>query len=621
MCGIAGVVSDRPDAQSHVGSMLELLRHRGPDDEGIATSGRATLGVRRLSIIDVEHGHQPMSDESGEVLAVQNGEIYNFMELRDELAALGHTFRTRSDTEVLPHAYREWGPEFVSRLRGMFALAVWDDRSQTLLLARDRFGKKPLHVAMTRRGLFFASELRALLLDAEIRADLNDEALATYFVLGFIPAPLTAFSSIQKLRPGELMIAHGAEATFRRYWQPQFLPKLEIPFDEAVAHVRSLIEDAVKVRLISDVPVGAFLSGGLDSSTVVANMAMHAAAPVKTFSIGFRDTAHDESRYARLVAERFHTEHHELVVDAADADVLPMLVQHLGEPFADGSIVPTFHVARATRGFVTVALSGDGGDELFGGYDRYRAEIVADALDKTPLRPALGVVAGVARAIPVSAAVPRLLQRARRFGIELGASSDSRRKEWSAFFVGGLRSALIGERLKSCEPETIVDGDASLSGVERYIASDISRYLPDDLLVKVDIASMACSLEVRAPMLDHKLADFVLRLPVSYRVSAWGTKRLLRRAMRGIVPDEVLDRRRKMGFTAPIGTWLRGPLSGFVTDLFTRSRAADRGLIEAGAARLLVRQHIAGAVDRANDVWALVMLELWLREVVDRPPE
>ena len=627
MCGIAGCVSaDARERPEVVRRMLGAIRHRGPDDEGLDTRGECTLGVRRLAIIDLEHGHQPMFNETGDIVAVQNGELYNFEALRAELLAKGHTLTTRSDTEILPHAYEEWGIDLFARLRGMFAIAIWDGRTRTLVLGRDRFGKKPIHYAFAGDTFAFGSEIQALWQVPGLSREIDREAIDDYLTFGYVPSPRSAFAAIKKVPPGHTLVLRDGQASIQRYWRPAFTPKLALTFDEAVEQVRERIDDAVKVRLMSDVPIGAFLSGGLDSSTVVAHMARHSERPVKTFSIGFSDQSFDELPYARLVARRFGTDHHELVVDADQTDVLPMLVRHLGEPFADSSIVPTYHVARITREHVTVALNGDGGDELFGGYDRYKAAAIARLTTERLPASLVQALSRVAAAIPLASGLPRTLHRGRRFAIALGSTPEERHLKWTGYFTGELRERVVGAELRLLDRDRAyrkLAQAAELSGAsdpaEHYMASDILTYLPDDLLVKVDIASMACSLEARSPLLDHELAELVLRLPPQYKLSPRTSKVLLRRAMRGIVPDEILDRRRKMGFSAPVGAWLRGPLRGLFEEAMTNSRAVARGFVTAGAATALYEEHSSGRADRTTQLWSLLMLELWIRECVDVP--
>ena len=626
MCGIVGVVSADASLRSGpvVRHMLQALSHRGPDDEGVEMLEGASLGARRLSIIDLQGGHQPIGNEDGSVVAVQNGEIYNFVELRDQLKARGHRFRSRSDTEVLPHAWEEWGERLGEHLRGMFAIAVWDARAHSLFLVRDRFGKKPLVYASLPGLLVFASEIQALLRHPAVRRDVDEQAIADYLALGYVPAPRSGFASIHKLLPAHGMLLKEGTLSLRRYWTLHYEPKLRISQAEASEEFRRRVDEAVRARMVSDVPLGAFLSGGLDSSTVVAFMARHSGRPVKTFSIGFRERRFDETAYARAVAHAFGTEHHELVVDANDAGVLPMLVRHLGEPFADSSILPTYQVARITRPHVTVVLNGDGGDELLGGYDRYRGEIIAGRL-QGGLGVAARSVATLAASVRLPRALPPTLHKARRFAASIHLGSQQRYARWMGYFGGELHRRVAGERLARCElrlaDEHLVSAGevtGAASGAERYIAADVLFYLPNDLLVKMDIATMACSLEARSPLLDHELHEFVAQLPLSYKLSIGASKILLRRAMRGIVPDTILDRRLKMGFGAPVGDWLRGPLRGLFSDTALSPAAAARGFVNVNSVKQLFDEHATYRTDRSAQLWNVLMLELWFREVVEQ---
>lgn len=627
MCGIAGIISEDPRLRDDgiLRAMSGALRHRGPDEEGLGLSGPAALVARRLAIIDLAHGQQPMRNEAGDVLAIQNGEVYNYVELRRQLASLGHTFRTNSDTETLPHAYEEWGPGFVSRLHGMFAVAVWDARRERLILGRDRFGKKPLFYLSAPHLTVFASELQGLLAHPSVDRVPDPQSIDDYLTFGYVPAPRSAYVGIRKVEPAHTVVIERGQVSSERYWRLSYAPKLDVSIDDAAERVRELINGAVRRRLMSDVPLGAFLSGGLDSSTVVAFMARYSDRPVKTFSIGFADARFDELRYARIAARTFGTDHHEFVVDAANTDVLPMLVRHLGEPFADSSIVPTYHVARITREHVTVVLNGDGGDELFAGYDRYKAAALARAtVERIPDGMRRGVAA-LAQALPGRTFLPRPALRARRFLVALGLEPEERYLRWTGYFTGPLRELIAGDALRDRMDER-ADGplrDASaLTGAtepaECFMAADIGLGLPGDLLVKMDIATMACSLEARSPLLDHELAEYVARLPVGHKLSITRSKVLLRRAMRGVLPEEIL-RRGKMGFSAPVGEWLRGPLRDMFTDLVLAPDARSRRFVALAGARSLYEEHTSGRADRTPWLWNLLMLELWWRECVDGP--
>ncbi len=595
--------------------MLSRLAHRGPDEEGLRTSGGAVLGARRLAIIDLIHGNQPMANEDGSVIAVQNGEIYNFRDLRMELEASGHRFMTDNDTEIIPHAYEEFGDAFPQRLRGMFAIGLWDEPRRKLLLVRDRIGKKPLVYAEFRGGIAFASEIQALL-SLGLDRTVDEVAIAQYLSLGYVPPPRSGFANVRSLPPGTILaVEDGVLADPMRYWRLSYEPKLEMSDTEALERLRHEIDDAVKVRLMSDVPLGAFLSGGLDSSAVVAAMAAN-APKVSTFSIGFAEADFSELRYARLVAERFGTEHNEFIVEPSAMEVLPMLVRHLGNPFADSSIVPTYYVANVARQHVTVALNGDGGDELFAGYDRYRIARYLRVIDALPraFRSAGGMLTGL---IPLASWMPRMLRRARRVGAMLPLDDESRYLALVTHFAKS--DGAFGRRVEfRADPLALFKqalAEAQPRGsLERILAIDTRTYLPGDLLVKMDIATMASSLEGRSPLLDQKLIEFVTHLPPHMKLRGGESKFLLRRLMKGLLPDEVINRR-KMGFGVPVGRWMRGPMRSLVED--TLLAMPDRPVVDRDVVNHLTRTHLSGRVDHTARVWSLLMLELWFRHVVE----
>lgn len=623
MCGIAGCVSPDvdPSDEGLVAGMLTCLVHRGPDDQGLARFGVAVLGVRRLSVIDVAGGHQPIANEDGSVLAIQNGEIYNYRLLRDQLTGKGHHFRTRADTEVIPHAYEEWGPAFVERLRGMFALAVWDEPRRTLVLARDRLGKKPLVYAQSGQRLVFASELQALQ-RAVAHRRVDDDAISEYLAFGYVPAPRTGFAGVRKVRPGHLLIATDGRAEERRYWQLRYEPKLAVSRAEAVDRFRTLFDEAVRLRLESDVPIGVLLSGGMDSSAVVASAARQTSSRLKTFSVGFAEAGYDELPYARLVAERYGTDHHEFVVDIDAAAVLPELVRHFGEPFADSSAIPTYWVARTARKHVTVVLNGDGGDELFGGYLRYRGVALARYVDRVPGLATL--LAGTGEMLPKTLTRGRGLGRTLRFMRAASRDPLERYYRWVGYFTGERRAATLAQPLAGRSHADLIadaaDDARATDPVERMMAADLTGYLPGDLLVKMDIATMANSLEARSPFLDQEVVAFVTALPRSYKLSARRSKILLRDAMRGILPEETLTRP-KMGFGVPVGPWLRGPLRSLLEDALLASDAHIGPLVDREAVGRLVREHVSGMADHTSFLWCLLMLELWFRECVAARPD
>lgn len=623
MCGIAGIVSDTPaELSGAMREMRERLIHRGPDSAGEYLHPCAALGVRRLSIIDLVTGEMPQSNEDGTVWTVFNGEIYNFRELRDELASRGHRFKTASsDTEVIVHLYEELGERFVERIDGMFAIAVWDTRRQVLVLARDRLGKKPLLYSERAGRLTFASEHHALLAGLASRPEVDRSAIALYLRLGYVPAPLDAFTGVRKLPPGHVLVWQAGRSSVSRYWGLPAPGSLRIGETEAVEEVRRLLDQAVARRLVADVPVGAFLSGGVDSSGVVASMA-RLSSRVRTFSIGFEEAAYSELPHARRIAERYATEHHEFIVRPEGVSILPLLARHYGEPFADSSAVPTFHLSRLTREHVTVALNGDGGDELFAGYDRYFAMRLASFLDRIPRAVAGPLLSGAARLLPDSIVPTDRRRRARRFLLAAALPTRERYLRWLGLFDAGELRELAAPDLLAAGPRPatpfdtfVVDGRDPVASAQ---ALDLQLYLPDDLLAKVDIASMANSLEVRSPFLDRELVEFAVALPTALKLRGAERKYLLKKALADRVPAENMYRR-KQGFAAPVGAWFRGDLRAFTEDLLLSDRARARGYFRPERLERLVREHTSGTVDHQHKVWALLMLELWHRELVDVP--
>jgi asparagine synthase (glutamine-hydrolysing) len=634
VCGIVGKVGhdrDRPADPEAIAAMVDALRHRGPDDRGVWTEGPAGLGHARLSILDLsERAHEPMPNEDGSLWIVFNGEIYDFREHRRELAAKGHVFRSDCDAEVALHLYEEIGAETPARLRGMFAFAIWDARRRVLFAARDRLGKKPLYYRHDREGFAFASEPKALLRDpAAPPASADPAAIWSYLTLGYVPGEECAFAGMRKLPPAHSLVVAGGRVELARYWQPRHLPQRRMRLDAAAEEVRTALEDAVRVRLASDVPLGALLSGGLDSSLVVALMSRAGVRPLRTFSIGFDEPEYDELRWARLVAQRYETEHHELVVRPDATELLPRLARHFDEPFADSSALPTFLLAEMARREVTVALGGDGGDELFGGYDRYAAVALAAAMDRMP-RPAVDVALRMGTAMrgaPAGRGPSGPRSRATRLGRFLAALRLEPRRRYAAWV------ALSDEARKRelCEP-SFAEAAGARDPIERLIAVydrsdaptfveatqhvDLETYLPDDLLVKVDRASMAHGLEVRSPLLDHRVVELALRLPAEVKLRGRVGKRVLKRLARGVVPDAIVHRR-KAGFGVPIDRWLRGELREMASDLLLSPRALGRGWCRPQAVRAMLDDHVAGRSLEHHRLWGLLMLELWYREFVD----
>jgi asparagine synthase (glutamine-hydrolysing) len=617
MCGIAGFTGPRSGGKDLLEAMAASLVHRGPDEDGFHTGPNVGLAIRRLSIIDVEHGKQPYRSESGAVTAVFNGEIYGFKALRRELEQAGHHFASAADGEVIVHAYEEFGLGFLERIDGMFAIAVWDEKKQTLVLARDRLGKKPLHVATHADGtISFASELQSLLQDPKVDAGVDAEAVALFLQFGYVPAPWSAFESVEKLPPATALVWSPAGVERRRYWSLAYEPKLQIGRREALEQLDKRMRSAVKARLMSDVPLGAFLSGGIDSSLVVAYMQeLAGGAPVKTFSIGFADSRYDERPHAARVAAALGTDHYDEVVGADDLlEVLPLLVCHYGEPYADSSMIPTYYLARMTSAHVTVALSGDGGDELLAGYERHAAARYASLFDRIPevLRRPL-IEAGLRRA-SAGAEQKALGHKVFRLLRSLSLQPADRYADWSAALTASEREGLVRLAAPGVTPGLAA---AASHPLDRALATDVSHYLPDDLLTKVDIATMACSLEARSPLLDASLVSWTARLPVGLKQRGTKGKRLLRELLARRLDTRLFDRP-KMGFAAPIGGWLRGDLRELLTDTLLDDTTARRGYLDRAAVEVLVRGHLSGAVDNSRALWTMLMLEMWHREVVDQ---
>jgi asparagine synthase (glutamine-hydrolysing) len=632
MCGIAGVLDlhGRAVEPALLHRLCKVLAHRGPDDEGYYVNGPVGLGQRRLAILDVAGGRQPMSNEDGTVWVTFNGEIYNFERLRRQLEAAGHRFATRSDTETIVHAYEQDGPECVTRLRGMFAFALWDQRARRLLVARDRIGKKPLFYAEADGQWLFASELQGLLQHPGVGREIDPTALDEYLTYGYVPAPKTIFTGIYKLPPAHYLTLDvggpgGVKLRTERYWRLEYGPKLNLSEAEAAEGLLETLREAVRLRMIADVPLGALLSGGIDSSLVVALMS-RLAGRVKTFSIGFEEQDFSELAYARRVAERCATEHHELIVRPDALDVLPTLVRHYGEPYADSSAIPTYYVAKLTREHVTVALNGDGGDECLAGYERYLGSALADRYQRLPVLARKLAIEPVRRLIPERTPRRSRLRQLKRFLEVAGDPADRRYLRWVTYFSADHKRTLYTPEFE--QRLAGHDGDQWLLDLwarsvrecadllDTVLSVDIQSYLPYDLLVKMDIASMANSLEARSPFLDHEVMEFCARLPARYKLRGLTMKYLLKTAGAGLLPSETLTRR-KMGFGIPVGYWMRGELKPWVEDVLLSPRALKRGYFAPEAVRQLVHAHVNGGQDRAFALWALLWLELWHREFVD----
>jgi asparagine synthase (glutamine-hydrolysing) len=620
VCGICGIVGRGPVDRGTLAAMTDAIRHRGPDNDGFYIEELGDVGVglgfRRLSIIDLESGDQPIGNEDGSVQIVFNGEVYNFRELRRELEGRGHRFATESDTEVIVHLYEEEGPRCVERLNGMFAFALWDGRSRELLLARDRFGKKPLYYADLGDTLLFGSELKALLQHPRCPSELDFGAFTRYLALEYVPTPYAIFDGVKKLPGGHVLRWRDGKASVERYWDLSFDEDAEgLAEDEYAEELTRLLHAAVRRRLMSDVPLGAFLSGGIDSSSVVAMMVRDLpASSVKTFSIGFADQSFDESHHARRVAEHFGTDHHEDIFTADTLlDLLPTVTDFLDEPFADASILPTYLLSRFTRASVTVALGGDGSDELLAGYPTFPAQRVAQ-LYRVPRLLHDDVLAPLADRLPVSTANFSFDFKLKRFLRGARLPTELRHPVWLGSFTPQEQKALLG-RLPAdpfAEHRQVWDAAPSRRPLERLIYLYAKTYLQDDILVKVDRASMACSLEVRAPFLDTELAAFLGRVPARLKLRRLETKHLLKRAMRDVLPPGIAARPKK-GFGIPIAAWLKTDLRDALQDELSPDRLRRQGIFEPMEVQRLVSQHLSGAADHRKPLWTLFVFQLWHR--------
>ena len=626
MCGITGFVRNdgKPVDEALLARMNEAIRHRGPDEDGFYVKGSVGMAMRRLAIIDLKGGQQPIHNQDRTAWIVFNGEIYNYLELRERLEKLGHTFYTNSDTEAIVHAYDQYGADCPKYLRGMFAFAIWNERDQELFLARDRVGKKPLLYAHLNGQLIFGSEFSALLLHPDVSREIEPEALDYYLSFMCIPAPLTAYRAIRKLEPGHWLRWRKGEIVTERYWHPDFTKKLAIDEEEAGERTVEILREAVRVRLMSEVPLGAFLSGGIDSSAVVALMSQESSERVKTFSIGFDEQDFSELHHARRIAEHVGADHHEFIVRPDAVEVLPMLVEHYGEPYADSSAVPTYYVAKETRKHVTVALNGDGGDESFAGYERYVAMGLTEKYRRVPSFLRESVIKETVNLIPTSPTKRSMARSVKRLLDGVSRPRVDRYTHWVSVFNDETKKPLYSDFFRE---QTLQADPTGLLGtwfkrangigiVDAMLLTDQMTYLPNDLLVKVDIATMAVSLEARSPFLDHHVIEFAASLPEKLKLRRLTTKYLLKKVLRKLLPSENLDRR-KMGFGVPIGHWFRGKMQPFLREVILSDRALRRGLFKPEAVRQLVELHTRGERDYSHQLWTLLMLELWFNRFID----
>jgi asparagine synthase (glutamine-hydrolysing) len=640
MCGIAGIVNTAPGQRVEAATihrMCQAIVHRGPDDEGLFVKDGTGLGMRRLSIIDLAGGHQPVFNEDGSVWIVFNGEIYNFPELRKDLLKRGHNLSTHTDTEVIVHLYEEMGADCVNPLRGMFAFALYDERRRKLLLARDRLGKKPLHYALqngasqngalqsgVQQGerLLFGSEIKSILAVGPELATVNHQALLQYMYFGYVPDPLTAFTAIRKLPPGHLLEFDDGKIDVRQYWDlPQYGAHPPRSEEECLEEMERRLAEAVRIRLISDVPLGALLSGGTDSSTVVALMARASSKPVKTFAIGFRDQDFNEAPYARMVADKFGTDHHELIVEPNVLETVETLTASLEEPFGDSSMLPTYYVSRLARQHVTVALSGDGGDEIFAGYDRYAVHMRRQIFERIP---------AWARRFYRKRIYPRLPgdMRGKKFSYNVSLPWRERYVDGISFVPAFEREMpLLSDEFRAAmresgNPDDVMyqyfDHAPATDPVSQMLYVDTKTYMVADILTKVDRMSMATSLEVRVPILDHEFVEWATGLPVDWKIRRGKQKYILRKLAERIgVPREVLYRP-KRGFALPLVHWMKHELKELILTILLDPATLQRGYFEARGVRQLLDEHFRGRRDHSGRIWRLLIFELWHRNYLEK---
>ena len=624
MCGIAGWINldkseTNRDAEPVLHSMCERIVHRGPDSEGLWHDDAAALGMRRLSIIDLKTGDQPVFSEDRSVVVMMNGELYNYREVRADLEKRGHKFVTRTDTEILPHLYEEYGESLLDHVNGMYAFSLWDSRRKKLILARDRFGEKPLYYGVFGGKLIWASELKSLLAHPDVDAELDLDALRHYVSFDYVPAPLSVFKGIHKLPAAHILTVENGEVKTRRHWDITFQkPDRKGGLDEAAKQLQELLSDAVRMRLVSDVPLGILLSGGIDSSTVAAFAARHANETVKTFSIGFEEASFDESRYARIVADHLGTDHHEEKLSAERAgDLISGIGEWLDEPLSDPSLIPTFLLSQFVRKHVTVALGGDGGDELFAGYPMYYAHTVAGKYLAIPSLVRKGLIEPVVNALPVSTRNMSFDYKAKRF-IRASKHDDvARHHSWFGSFSIDQHDSLFTEDVLDRTESDIyrgvrelVDRSDAKSIIERMQHADVNFYLAEDILTKVDRAAMSVSLETRAPFLDPRVAQFAASVPVEYKLKGKNGKVILKEAMKGLLPHEILHRPKK-GFGIPIAEWLKGRLNPMLRDLLSPDRLRRQGLFEPSYVHRLITEHETGKASHHKELWTLLVFQLW----------
>lgn len=649
MCGIAGWInldttrSQSIDREAVLHSMCERIVHRGPDSEGLWLDDQVALGMRRLSIIDLKTGDQPVLNEDKSVIVMMNGELYNYREVRADLEKRGHRFTTQSDTEILPHLYEEYGDALLEHVNGMYAFSLWDSRKKKLLIARDRFGEKPLYYGIFDGKLMWASEPKALLAHPAVKAELDLDAFRHYLSFDYVPAPMSIYKGINKLPAAHVLIVENGEVRTRRYWDlvwsdpgaiatgfpapknsnGESPAKTQSREEESLSYkaekLRELLSDAVRMRLVSDVPLGILLSGGIDSSTVAAFAMQHATERVKTFSIGFEEDSFDESKYAREVAKHLNTEHYEEILSAETAgDLITDIGTWLDEPLSDGSLIPTYLLSRFVRKHVTVALGGDGGDELFAGYPMYYAHKVAAMYDAVPKFLRAGVIEPLVNAMPVSTKNMAFDYKAKRFIAGSKFDAVTRHHAWFGSFSVDEHEKLLTKDVLAATSGDIYKGAKDLlkttdaiDEIERMQFLDLNFYMAEDILAKVDRAAMAVSLETRAPFLDSRVAQFAASLPIEYKLRGSKGKYILKEAVKDLVPRSVL-RRPKKGFGIPTAEWLKGRLNPLLHDLLSPERLKDQGLFEPAYVAKLIAEHETGKASHHKELWTLLVFQLWV---------
>ncbi len=644
MCGIVGIYNfgkKEKVAKDILKKMCNVIIHRGPDEEGYyvaskfkvqslklenETVGDIGLGIRRLAIIDLQTGSQPIHNEDNTLWIVCNGEIYNFLDLKEDLLKKGHKFYTKTDVETVVHLYEDFDIDCLKHLRGMYAFALWDQKKQRLFLTRDRVGKKPLYYTIHNGSLIFASEIKAILQYLNFTPEINFEAINYFLTYQYIPQPITIFKGIFKLPPASYMLCDkNGNIKIERYWELDFRKKQNITFNEAKQKIKEILTEATKLRLISDVPIGAFLSGGHDSSIIVGLMSQNSAQKVKTFSVGFKEQDFSELKYAKIVAKHFDTEHTEIIVEPKMAEVLPKLVWFYDQPFADTSMVPSYYVANVTRNYVKVALNGDGGDENFCGYLRYPAIKLASLFPFELL--GNNFYTEVGKVIPLieTTSAKNKLRYFRRFFTALGNPTPVRQVLWHCFFTNEQKDFIYSDFMKSVVNQNVyhylIDTYHTAKAydiIDKISYTDINTYLPECLLVKMDIASMANSLEARSPFLDHKLLEFTATIPSSWKLGyGFITKYILKETFKDFLPKDII-KRHKQGFGLPIGKWLRYELKDFVKEILCSEKFIFRGLFNYKNIKVLLEKHFSGKEDHGYRIFALINLELWFRIFVDK---